>query len=253
MTKVRLPFLNFERTRHGRLVWYVRVGKGPRARLRAAWGTPEFDPEYHAAISGKPLTSRAKASAGTFEWAERLYRESSHWAALSSATRRQRENILRLVVKAAGDQPLSSFTRAKIIEGRERRADRPAAARHFVETLRGFFHWALERELVRLDPTEGVKVARRKTDGHRVWTEDDLAAFEARWALGTRERLAYEIFKETGLRRGDAAVVGRPHVKEGVIRLRTEKTGEWCQRRSDFASSGRSKNASRLNKRMCRP
>ena len=26
-----------------------------------------------------------------------------------------------------------------------------------------------------------------------------------------------------------------------------------CQRRSDFASSGRSKNASRLNKRMCRP
>jgi len=226
MRKPRLPFLNCERTRHGRMVWYVRVGRGPRIRIRADYGTPDFDEEYHAAIAGKPLTTYRKATAGTFEWASKLYRESSAWLSLSDATRRQRENIIRLVVKAAGDQPLTAFTRAKIVEGRERRATKPAAARHFVETLRGFFQWAVEREIAKFDPTEGVKVPRRKSDGYVVWTEDDLAAYEARWPLGTRERLAYEIFKETGLRRGDAAVVGRQHVKDGIIRLRTEKTGE---------------------------
>jgi integrase len=35
-----------------------------------------------------------------------------------------------------------------------------------------------------------------------------------------------EVLRETGLRRGDAVRVGRQHVKDGVIRLATEKTGE---------------------------
>jgi hypothetical protein len=33
-------------TQHGRVVWYVRINKGPRIRIRAAFGTPEFDAEY---------------------------------------------------------------------------------------------------------------------------------------------------------------------------------------------------------------
>jgi len=31
----------------------------------------------------------------------------------------------------------------------------------------------------------------------------------------------------TGLRRGDAATVGKQHVRNGVISIQTEKTGEW--------------------------
>lgn len=51
------------------------------------------------------------------------------------------------------------------------------------------------------------------------------AAFEARWPLGTMQRLAYEIILCTGLRRGDVHKFGRQHVKGGTYTVRTSKTG----------------------------
>jgi hypothetical protein len=47
--------------------------------------------------------------------------------------------------------------------------------------------------------------------------------FERRWPRGTRERLAYDVFLYTGLRIGDAVRLGRPHVKNGIATIRTEK------------------------------
>lgn len=39
--------------------------------------------------------------------------------------------------------------------------------------------------------------------------------------------LELHVYLYTGLRRGDAAVVGRQHVRNGVISIQTEKTGMW--------------------------
>ena len=50
--------------------------------------------------------------------------------------------------------------------------------------------------------------------------------FAARWPLGTREQVAFDVLRQTGLRRGDAVRVGRPHVRNGIIKFATEKTGE---------------------------
>ena len=49
MPRPRPPFLSREVTRHGKAVWYVRRN-GKRIRLRAEYGTPEFDAEYQAAL-----------------------------------------------------------------------------------------------------------------------------------------------------------------------------------------------------------
>ena len=84
-------------TRHGKTVWYVRLEKrGPRIRLKAEFGSPEFWEEYNAALSGMSRTSK-KAAAGTLAWLVELYRQTSAWSDLSLATRRQRDNILRHV------------------------------------------------------------------------------------------------------------------------------------------------------------
>jgi integrase len=61
--------------------------------------------------------------------------------------------------------------------------------------------------------------------GFHAWTEAEFARFEARWPLGTRERLAFDILLYTGLRRGDAVRLGRQHVTGDVFSIRTEKTG----------------------------
>jgi integrase len=155
-----------------------------------------------------------------------LYRQSQTWAALSPATRRQRVNVFARIVKTHADTMLSAWKRGDIAAGRDKRASTPAAARHFVDSVRGLFRWLVESGLVASDPTEGVTVAKPRRDGFPVWTEADEQAFCTRWPLGTRERVAFAVLRETGLRRGDAVRVGRPHVRDGVIRFATEKTGE---------------------------
>lgn len=47
-------------------------------------------------------------------------------------------------------------------------------------------------------------MALSKSEGFAVWTDADVAACRARWPLGTRRRLAFEVLRETGLRRGAA-------------------------------------------------
>jgi hypothetical protein len=53
MPRPRPPHLHREKTRHDKTAWYVRVGKGPRIRIRAEFGSPEFDLEYQAALAGR--------------------------------------------------------------------------------------------------------------------------------------------------------------------------------------------------------
>lgn len=226
MPRPRPQYLQSERTRHGRLVWYVRVGTGPRIRIRGEYGSAEFMEAYHAALAGERPTPKVPAARGTLEWLWLLYRQSSAWVDLSSATRKQRENIMKHVLKSAGHHPLSHITRTSIVAGRDRRAATPSQAKNFISTMRGLFGWALEANLVSVDPTAGVKRPKRKrSEGFPVWTNDDIAKFEKRWSRGTRERVMLDVFLYTGLRRGDAAKVGKQHVSGNFIQIDTEKTG----------------------------
>jgi hypothetical protein len=59
---------------------------------------------------------------------------------------------------------------------------------------------------------------RNRTDGFIPWTEEHIAAYEARWAIGTRQRVWLDVLLYTGLRRGDAVRVGRQHVRAGTIK-----------------------------------
>jgi hypothetical protein len=68
MPRPRPPHLLREVSRHGRVVWIVRVEHVPRTRLRAAYGTPEFEAEYHAAIRGEIVSDWRKATHGTLQW-----------------------------------------------------------------------------------------------------------------------------------------------------------------------------------------
>jgi integrase len=126
------------------------------------------------------------------------------------------------VLKTGGNKPLSSITGSAIKQGIDRR--KPFAARHFVDTMRGLYKWAVAAEHVTSDPTAGKAVAKPKTKGFPVWTEEDLERFERRWPIGTRERVMFDVYLYTGLRRGDAAKLGKQHIRNGVITIDTEKS-----------------------------
>ena len=174
MSRPRPPYLSHERNRHGTSVWYVRIG-GKRIRIRETYGTHEFDAAYQAALAGKAVLKKAAAdvAAGTLKWLIDQYRDTAAWQReLSKATRRQRDNIFRGVIAAAGNQPYARITKADIERGRERRAAAtPHQARHFVDTMRGLFRWAHKAQHVKHDPTAGVETpARPKSEGFKPWT-----------------------------------------------------------------------------------
>jgi hypothetical protein len=219
------PFLHREISRHGKPVWYVRRGHARRISLAGEYGSAEFLAAYDTAIGGTAKGHKSPPSR-SFAWGLSIYRQSQTWGALSAATRRQRDNIFARVVKTHGRTTLSAWKRGDIAAGRDKRAATPAAARHFVDALRGLFRWLVESGLVANDPTEGVTVAKPKSDGFAIWTETDEHAFRARWPLGTRSARLSRFCGKRDCAGGDAARGGRPHLRGGVIRSATQKTSE---------------------------
>jgi len=91
--------------------------------------------------------------------------------------------------------------------------------------MRGLFQWAAKAEMVKVDPMASIDAPRRKhSPGYPTWTEDNVAAYQRRWPLGTRERVWIDVLLYTGLRIGDAVRAGRQHVREGKLYIVTEKT-----------------------------
>lgn len=227
MPRIRPPYLHRVCTRHGKFVWYVRKRPGPRIRLRAEFGTPEFDAEYQAAIAGESVaTHRAsKTAAGSVAWLWARYRETGSWTNLKHTTRRQRENIMARVIANVGDLPCGSLTPSEIMAGRDARSSTPSQAKGYLVCLRKMYAWALTAQHVAKDPTVGIKAfPRKRTNGYPVWTEADVDTYQARWPIGTKERVWLDVLLYTGLRRGDAVTLGRQHVRNGIATLRTEKS-----------------------------
>ena len=225
MPRPRPPHLHRERNRLGKHVWYVRKGRGRRIRLRSEFGSELFNAEYEAALSGRALSLGRNEGSLQLLWD--AYRKAGAWSALSTATRRQRENIMLHVLKQSGAVAFGSIQQGDIVAGLDRRADTPSAARNFLDTMRGLFRWAKGRGHVRVDPTVGVDPPRRRrSGGFAAWTREDVSAYQAKWLLGTRQRVWLDVLLYTGLRRGDAALLGNQHVnEEGIISISTEKTG----------------------------
>lgn len=226
----KLPLYVYnERNGSGTNRLYFRRGKGKRIRIEAEHGTDAFEEEYLALRAASNAPKKATAGVNSLSWLIRQYRLSSAYMSLSAATRRQRDNIFKHVEESAGTKPYRGITRKVIIASRERRAGTPAQARNFLDAMRGLFRWALDAELVTEDPTAGVKnPPRKKGPGFEIWTDAEVAAYRETWPLGTHERVWLEVLIGTGARRGDAVVIGRQHVKNGMIGVETQKEGVWA-------------------------
>ena len=139
------------------------------------------------------------------------------WHSLSAATRLRHERFFRQVCSTAGAEPFTRITKATIVAARDRRTRTPYYARHFLDAMRSMFGWAVVAGVAQADPTVGVKNPQQPTgEGFRPWSEDDVAAYEQRWPIGTRQRVWLDVLLYTGLRRGDAVRLGRPHVRDGI-------------------------------------
>jgi integrase len=130
--------------------------------------------------------------------------------------------VLDALIVDHGHLPLASLPKEFIVALLDTLP--PHAALNWLKTFRHFFRWCLDRKLVRKDPTLGIRLKVPKSDGFATWSEDEIAAFEAHWPIGSKPRLAFALGLYTAQRRSDVLRVGQQHIRDGVLSVRQQKT-----------------------------
>jgi site-specific recombinase XerD len=226
--------------RHGNDRWYFRRKGAAKVRLREPYGTDAFWEEYSAAVLGvpyvaggaqpKPVKVGGKAAPGTFRHLVEQYmgREVINQAPHTRSRKRLvlDEICLETCLSKSGDTTVGAFAYRKmeprhIAILRDQKPGRPSAANNRLKIISAMFEWAIQPEvgLATMNPARGVKKLQENIDGHHTLTADELAAYEAKHPIGTKARLAFAVFRYTGLRVCDAAVFGRQHLYRASVAL----------------------------------
>src|SRR5262245_45388293 len=224
MTRLRLEYVHEYRDRHGKLRRYVRRPGVRRVRLPGLPGSPEFMQAYQDAISGPAPLVRSRHKLGTLGSLVTDFFRSTEFANLKPSSQRLYRLVLDHVTERDGHRlvhDLPSDKARKVIQ--EIGVRRPGMANLTRKVLRRLFAYAIDLGL-RLD-NPFSRVPSYKLGTHHTWDDAQLEAFEKRWPLGTRERLAFTVLLYTGQRVGDAVRMRRSDIRKGAIHVIQQKTG----------------------------
>jgi integrase len=222
MAQIDLPYVKRYRDRAG--VWrhYFRRRKRNCGALPGLPGSPEFMEAYSAFLDSKPEPTGK--TPGTFGHVITKYYASVNFTNLKASSKQGYRYVLEPLAKEHGHKPVALLTDddvRDIIEEIGKRA--PQMANLTKRVLRNVLIIAHERKWIPR-PVTGGKIVPYKGGKHRAWTQDELDIYEARWPLGTRERLAYATYLYTDQRGGDVVRMRRSDVAKGAIPVIQEKT-----------------------------
>lgn len=223
MPRPRKPHIHREITRHKKVIWYYRKGKGPRIRLPGVFGSKEFNEAYEAAAHGGIVTPRAQAPKSTLRWLVDQYYASGRYAKLRPNTQRNHRLMLEDLCRTGGDLTYSLISPSDVRSGIVRREGTPHMAIAYLSIIRALFAFAIDSGWMTKDPTDGISTKQAKSDGYHTWTIEEVEKYQERHPVGTQARLALDIMLYTGLRRSDAILLGKQHIKNGVINIRAGK------------------------------
>jgi integrase len=210
--------------------FYFRKKGCPRVALPGKYQSPEFMRVWNACVTGAPLDAPLGVAIerdprGTVGRAVADYLESADWQALKASSRETYTPIYALIRAEYGKSALTAWTVAHARKALDKLAATPGKANKFLAKMRELFALAIESDLVESNPFDPLcKIAPKEKGGHRTWMPDHIAAFEKRWAIGTRERLAFALLLWTAARRTDMLTFTHGSIKDGVLRYVPEKT-----------------------------
>jgi site-specific recombinase XerD len=220
--KIKLPYLDRYRS-GGKLYYYVRRKGRPSVRLDGELGTPEFMASYQVALEAA-APQRDRHAAGTFGRLVSDFYRSVDFANLKPSSKKAYRIVLDPVSVKHGHRPAANLPRSfasHMIEAIGEK--RPGMANLTQAVMRRLMAYAVRGGVRSDNPFAGM--AKYKGGTHHTWTDAELRTFEARWPLGTRERLAYTLLLYTGQRGGDVVRMRRQDIISGAIGIVQEKTG----------------------------
>src|SRR5215510_3054775 len=225
MTKIKLSYIHEYRDRHGRLRRYVRRPGTRRISLPGLPGSPEFMQAYSDAVAGTPAPVRGRHKPGTLGALAAEFQKSAEFANLKPSSQATYRTVLGPVLERDGHRlvrDLPTDKARKILQ--EIGEHRPGMANLTRAVLRRMFRFAIAVGQRRDNPFD--QTPKYKLGTHHTWNDVELDAYEKKWPLGTRERLAYDLLLYSAQRVGDVVRMQRSDIRNGVIPVTQEKTAE---------------------------
>jgi hypothetical protein len=241
MTKLHLKYVQSFGGYH-----YFRRSGSPRIPLPGVVGSAEFMEAYQQALAAAPVAIGAskRSKPGSVSAAIAEYYGSQHFRGLTGGTPAKRRTILERFREKHGNMPLASLPKEFVVALLD--TMKPTVASNWLTALRHFFQWCEQRKLLRADPTWGIRFKLPKSGGHHTWTEDEIAAFEAHYPVGSKARLALALGLYTAQRRSDVVRIGRQH------NPRRRAHGAAAKDQAHHSSHARYSGASRTAEDRCR-
>lgn len=222
--------LRYLRSKLRRGRWFHTYRRGDVERSLGVHGLHPTDPKVlaawaaeHARWQDMPPNTDTPA-AGTFAWALDLYVSgNADWAKYAEGTRAARLAIFNRYRMAQGARPVKTIT-SEAIE-RALYAKGGHAAVNEYKALRPVFEHLRRLGFIRKNPMAGIELDKPKIKGFPVADADDIAAFQGRWPVATRERLIFDVGLYTGAARSDLAKLGRKNIKDDLLVYQRQKSG----------------------------
>jgi integrase len=220
---LKLKYVNEYRDRQGKLRRYFR--RGPtRGPLPGEVGSPEFLAAYQGFMAGISPVITQRNGEGSFGRLITDYYAARPFTNLKPSSRQIYRYVLEPLAKAHGHRAVALMTHkhaGKIIQ--DIGATKPGMANLTKSVLQKLMKYAVKAGWRDDNPIIGIEPFKRGT--HHTWTEGELKTFEAKWPLGTRQRLAYALLLYTGQRVGDVAKMNRADLSDGLLHVIQQKTG----------------------------
>ena len=209
--------------RMGRTRYRFRKKGLPQYLFRCEPGTPEFMDEYQRAKTAQPADRTVTWPIGSFHALIVSYYRSVKFTRMKPSSQTMRRNAIERWRAKHGDKLVKDLEARHIDKWMGEMAATPHAANDLRKMLNLLMKHAILLGLRRDNPVDAVEAIRTTGDGYHCWTEAEIAQYEAKWPLGTRERLAMALLLYTGLRRSDMVTLGRQHRQGDRFLLRHEK------------------------------
>lgn len=232
----KYPFTRSDCDRHGNERWYALDPKGRKIRLNPPGlnieiGSDAFNQRYKDARAGKlspeyvPSRTYKHGSIGHLV-NQFLTDPRSHYnTELGERTRKVRRGQVLNIQKEHGHRDANGLTVEALELGRDKRKATPEGANNRLKAYRALYKYGMKAKLVTHNPAAEVAYLSGSKDGWHTWTLDEVKKYWKRHPVGTKARLAIDLFFWTGQRLGDVIRWGPQHVKDGHLEFTQQKTG----------------------------
>ena len=181
---------------------------------------------YRTALAGEdaPATKpKVRGEPGTFSRLTAQYFASPEFLRLRTRTQYAYRLVIERFLAEHGHRRVVEMRRDDVKKIMALKSATPGAANDLLKKIRTLIKFAIEAGWRTDDPTLRIKTFPEHE--FHTWTEDEIAQYEERWPIGSRERTAFALHLYTGQRRSDVARMAWTDAAENAINVVQVKTG----------------------------